>query len=128
VFEPFCAGIIAAVVAAGTNAPEAEAELVRLDSAAASAPSTITWLLVSANLNAARLWEARGEPARALAAVRRRPYIVDIGEPRVLVALSTMLREEARLAAVTGDSAGAERARRRLAALQRDAEPEKPAS
>ena len=122
VFEPFCAQIIAAVVAAATGAPGADAELARLDSAAASAPSTITWLLVSANLNAARLWEARGEPGRALAAVRRRPYIVDIGEPRVLVALSTMLAEEARLAEVTGDRAGAARAQARLAALRRDAE------
>jgi hypothetical protein len=122
-FEPLCADVIAAVVAAGTGAADARARLVRVDSVAATAPATITWILVAANLTAARLWEREGDVTRALAAVRRRPYIVDLVEPRLLVALSTMLAEEGRLAAQAGDRAGAARAWRRYLALRADAEP-----
>ncbi len=50
----------------------------------------------------ARMHEATGDRARALAAIRRRAYMSDW--PRYL---AVMLREEARLARQTGDSAGA---------------------
>ena len=123
-FEPLCVDIISAVLAAERGAPDAAVALSRLDSAAAAAPATITWILVAANLTAARLWEQRGNVERALAAVRRRPYIVDIGESRVLVALSTMLAEEGRLAALAGDTAGAKAAYGRYLALREGAEQE----
>lgn len=118
-----CAETIDAELAQLTGAPDARARLVRLDSLAATAPPVLTWLLVAANLTAARLWEAAGAPDKALAAVRRRPYVTDFGEPRVLVGLSTMLREEGRLAAHTGDTAAAIVAYRRYLALRDDPEP-----
>lgn len=118
-----CATMIEAQLAQRVAATDAKSKLVRLDSIAATAPPVSTWLLVAANLTAARLWEASGSPERALAAVRRRPYVADIGEPRVLVGLSTMLREEGRLAAMTGDTAGAIIAYRRYLALRENPEP-----
>jgi serine/threonine-protein kinase len=118
-----CADIVDAQLAAITHAPDARRRLERLDSIAGSAPPSMTWSLVAANLTAARIWEAAGVPVRALAAVRRRPYITDIGEQRILVALSTMLREEGRLAALAGDTAGAITAYRRYLALRDDSEP-----
>ncbi|HEU5049298.1 MAG TPA: serine/threonine-protein kinase [Gemmatimonadales bacterium] len=122
-FEPLCADLIAAVIASGTGAADTRLRLARVDSVAATAPATITWILVAANLTAARLWEREGDVTRAVAAVRRRPYIVDLVEPRLLVALSTMLAEEGRLAALAGDRAGAARAWRRYLTLRADAEP-----
>jgi tRNA A-37 threonylcarbamoyl transferase component Bud32 len=118
-----CAETIDAELAHRTGAADAGRKLARLDSLAGTAPPVITWLLAAANLTAAQLWEASGNLPNALAAVRRRPYITDVGEPRVLVALSTMLREEGRLAAMTGDTASAVEAYRRYVALRSDAEP-----
>ena len=71
-----------------------------------------------ANLVAARLWEDRGELARALAAVRRRAE--GFLPPAVYIA---QLRDEARYAARTGDREGATRAYRHYLALRKDAEP-----
>jgi tetratricopeptide (TPR) repeat protein len=70
------------------------------------------------NLLAARLWHERGEPARALAAIRRR---VDATMPPAI--FSTQLREEARYAALVGDRQGAIRAYRHYLALRSDPEP-----
>ena len=55
-----------------------------------------------ARLAVARLYARLGEPARALAAIRRRAYMA--GWPRYLV---TAQREEGRLAGATGDRIGA---------------------
>ncbi len=68
-------------------------------------------------LVAAQLWERSGQPERALAAVRRRNASV-LG-----VAWISLVREEARLAAITGDTSGAIRAYRQYLALNNDAEP-----
>ncbi|HSD30984.1 MAG TPA: hypothetical protein VLB49_03675 [Gemmatimonadales bacterium] len=66
-----------------------------------------------------RAYAARGDPISALAAVRRREYLQ--GLPPYLLAVT--LREEGRLAALTGDTTGAVRAYRHYLALRRDPEP-----
>ena len=68
------------------------------------------------NLIAARIHEARGDRRAALAAARRRASHGRDGP----IALTTMLREEGRLAALTGDRAGAIRAYRHFLALRPD--------
>jgi hypothetical protein len=69
------------------------------------------------NLLVAGLWEATGDVPRALAAVRRRTY--GLGYPPFL---TTMLREEGRLADLAGDHAGAVEAYTRYLALRADPE------
>ncbi len=71
------------------------------------------------NLTAARLHEARGDIQAALAAVRRRTNHGRDGP----VALSTMLREEGRLAARAGDVEGAIRAYNHFLALRQNPAP-----
>jgi serine/threonine-protein kinase len=71
------------------------------------------------NLLLTRLYEERGDLSAALATLRRRPYHPVYGIPY----LSTFLYEEARLAALTGDTAGASRAYRHYLALRSDPEP-----
>jgi hypothetical protein len=70
------------------------------------------------NLIVAGLWEASGDVPRALAAIRRRIY--GLGYPAFL---TTMLREEGRLADLAGDRAGAIDAYTRYLALRSDPEP-----
>ena len=71
-----------------------------------------------ANLEAAHLRERQGDLRAALAAVRRRPYAYHLTDY-----LAAHLREEGRLAAMTGDRAGAVRAYRHYLALRSDPEP-----
>ena len=71
-----------------------------------------TWNLVTAHL-----LEAQGDLPRALSAARRRSFEM---YPRFL---PTFLREEGRLAALTGDTAGAITAYRHYLALRWDPEP-----
>jgi tetratricopeptide (TPR) repeat protein len=78
------------------------AALERLDSLLASGPQQSLNVLRMANLEAARLFERDGKPDRALRAVRRRAR--HWGDYSFL---STAHREEGRLAALTGDKAGA---------------------
>ena len=66
----------------------------------------------------ARLLEASGDRAAALAAIRRRPYFIG-WQPF----LAASLREEGRLAALAGDRAGAVRAYEHYLALRYDPEP-----
>jgi len=72
-----------------------------------------------ANVMVGGLLEELGEPELALAAVRRRFYYW--GAPTYL---STQLREEGRLAALTGDREGAIRAYTHYLELRSDPEPE----
>ena len=72
-----------------------------------------------ASVVAARALEASGDLPRALAAARRRHMWNDVSSPY----LATQLREEGRLAALTGDHEGAIRAYRHYLALRRKAEP-----
>ncbi len=71
-----------------------------------------------ANLVLARLYEARGDRAAALRAARRRPYDWDTGP----LYLTTFLKEEGRLAALTGDRVGAKRAWAQFLALRAGAD------
>jgi hypothetical protein len=77
--------------------------LERADSLAQAGTSTL--ILWEGNLRLARLWEAQGQPKRALAAVRRRSNAWN------WIYLTTpYLREECRLAEQLGERAAAIRA------------------
>jgi len=116
-----CAALLDAEIAAGQHHPDAARRLQRLDSLMQTGPQATTWILSAANLTVARLQEENGNLAAALAATRRR---FDTFVPkRMLVALSTQLREEGRLSALTGDREGAIRAYRSYLALRSDPEP-----
>ena len=108
--------LLEAQVAAASRRADAPDRLRQLDSALAD-PVEVPWASYG-NLIAARLHEERGEIPAALAAVRRR---------RVGIAwfphYVKYLREEGRLAALTGDRAGAIRAYRHYLALRGEAEP-----
>src|SRR2546422_527947 len=67
-----------------------------------------------------RLWEGEGEPVRALRAARRRYYGWGPESTRYL---SSLLKDEGRLAALTGDREGAIRAYQHYLALSADPEP-----
>ncbi len=118
-----CAALLDAELAHALGRPDAALLLDRLDSLAASGPPSTSWMLVAANLAVARLKQAAGDLEGALAAVRRRSYQYDMWEPRVLVGLSTFLREEGRLAALVGDRDAAVRAYTHYLALRDDPEP-----
>ena len=75
--------------------------VAKLDSAMREAPYQFG--VDFGNLVLARVQEALGDRAAALAAVRRRPYDWDTGP----LYLTTFLREEGRLARLTGDVNGA---------------------
>ncbi len=70
------------------------------------------------NLEVARLRERQGDLPGALRAVRRRSYSYHLTDY-----LAAHLREEGRLAALTGDKAGAVRAWRHFVVLRSDPEP-----
>jgi tetratricopeptide (TPR) repeat protein len=107
--------ILEAQLAARRGLPDAARLLAELDSTLLTAP----WgAVVPGNLVAARLHEQRGELAAALAAVRRRIFGLE-PFPETL----TNLREEGRLAALTGDRVGAARAYRHYLAIRIDPEP-----
>jgi DNA-binding SARP family transcriptional activator/TolB-like protein len=105
--------LLDALLASIVGRPDAERVLTRLDSLAllgfGPAPHVI-------NLVSARIHERRGDLAGALAAVRRGRWFFPPEN------LSTYLREEGRLAQLTGDNAGAVRAWTHYLALRSDAE------
>jgi len=117
-YTALCAALLDAVSATELKLPEAAAKLERADSAARS---FIVGQSLAANLVIARVAEAQGDLHLALRAVRRRA-----GRYNMLPTwyLSTFLREEGRLAALTGDTAGAIRAYQHYLALRPDPEPE----
>ena len=110
--------VLEAQLAAEEHRPDARARLVELDSMLREGPQRNGALLQAGNLVASRLWEQGGDLARALAAVRRRPFFYG-PDP----SLPVSLREEGRLAAATGDRAGALKAYRRYLLMRQDAEP-----
>jgi eukaryotic-like serine/threonine-protein kinase len=107
--------ILEAQLAARQGSPDAGRLLAELDSTLLTAPEGPS---LPGNLVAARLHEQRGELAAALAAVRRRVFGLNPWPENV-----TYVREEGRLAALTGDRAGAARAYRRYLAIRIDPEP-----
>ncbi len=136
-----CATILEAMSAAALHRPDAAAALDLLDSVIRTGPgglrngpaiaftlspgfikTTIGITPVGfedfANLIVARLREQQGDLRAALEAVRRRSYAYHRTEY-----VAAHLREEGRLAALTGDQAGAVRAYQHYLALRSDPEP-----
>jgi serine/threonine-protein kinase len=139
--DTVCAVLLEAKLAAASHAPSARDALDRLDALIRSGPGgqrsgpeiafTLSPAYVRslvgispcgfedfANLEIARLREQQGDVRSALAAVRRRSYAYHQSDYLV-----THLREEGRLAALTGDSAGATAAYRHYLALLSNPEP-----
>jgi eukaryotic-like serine/threonine-protein kinase len=110
-----CAAVLEAWLATLGRRADAGLLLDRLDSLVTTGAGGSVGL--QDNLILARLREAAGDPRGALAAVRRRVYGL---QPEFL---STHLREEGRLAALTGDTAEAISAYRQYLALRSDPEP-----
>jgi len=119
-YIPICRAILDARERAARNDPAASVALERLDSIATARPPTNAHIAFAANVMAARLHEAAGDNAAALEAVRRRPRSLELG---AAVGLSTLLREEGRLAAAVGDTRGAIRAYSAYLILRADAAP-----
>jgi hypothetical protein len=116
-YATLCAALLDAMHASALHRPDARAKLAEADEAAR------TYILVAtvpANLIVARVAEAEGDLALALRAVRRRDGTL-AGFPWYL---STFLREEGRLAALTGDTIGAIRAYQHYMMFHSDPEPE----
>lgn len=120
-YAGLCAALLEATRASGLKLPEARARAAAVDSLARAWVFEVCCgeAVSDVNLALARLWEAEGDVPRALAAVRRGagPF----GEAPLY--LATLLREEGRLAALVGDTAGAARAYRHYLALRADPEP-----
>jgi hypothetical protein len=114
-----CAGVLDAMLASAENRSDADLALNRVDSMELAVPNLTGGDYVARNLLLARLHEVRGDWAGALSVVRRRGYSW-LMTPYV----STFFREEGRLAALTGDRAGAIRAYQRYLVLRSDPEPE----
>jgi serine/threonine-protein kinase len=136
-----CAALLEAKLAAATGAAGATAALDRLDSIIRSGPGgqrngpAVAFTLSPAyirstvgispvgfedfvNLEVARLRERQGDRRAALMVVRRRTYSYHLTDY-----LAAHLREEGRLAALTGDRSEAVRAYRHYLALRSDPEP-----
>jgi tetratricopeptide (TPR) repeat protein len=97
-----CAAVIEAAMAVGRKQTDVRPALVRADSLVSAGWFTLAPL----NLILSRLWEAVGDPPRALAAVRRCEYDDPVGASY----LTTRLRTEGRLAALAGHRDAAVRA------------------
>jgi len=110
--------ILAAQIAAREGAPETAAALTRLDSAMVDWRDWMGASLVYGDLIAARLHEERGDYDAALAALRRRSELAWLDAEVV-----TYYREEGRIAALAGDTAGAVRAYERYLRIRAEAEP-----
>jgi tetratricopeptide (TPR) repeat protein len=116
------AGLLAmaleALLATVENRPDAESYVARLDSLCRTVPAG-SYETSFTNLLVARLWDSLGDQRAALAALRRRVYFLSLPDY-----LSTSLREEGRLATLTGDTEGAIAAYSHYLALRPDPEPE----
>ena len=105
---------------------DVRAALLRMDSVVREVPlphGYMRWLPMPVevqNLFLAQMLRRYGEPALALAAARRRMYGDAVGE---MAGLPEYLREEGRLAALVGDTAGAIRAYRHYLALRENPDP-----
>lgn len=113
-----CALKLAAVLSHTERAPDADARLLELDSVMRTGP-LVAGFREQANITAARLFEARGDVHRALAASRRR--LLHAGGQSYA---SSFLELECRLAATDRARDGAVRACTRYLALRSDPEPQ----
>jgi serine/threonine-protein kinase len=111
-----CTVLLTAWNAVATRGSDAPQKVAALDSLVRTGPSSTS--LQQGNLLLARLYEAQGDLPRAAQTIKRRVFA--LGVP---VYLATYLREEGRLAALTGDRDGAIRAYRHYLTLRDDPEP-----
>ena len=117
-----CAALLDAERATALRLPEARERLVFADSLARDMDAHEASYhedVADANVLLARLWERHGDLSRALRAARRRSG----GMMRRPNFQTTFLREEGRLAALTGDTAGAIRAYGNYLVFRYDPEP-----
>jgi hypothetical protein len=112
--------VIEAMRATVSRHPDLRAKAFRLDSLLRATDYTGAHIgrYTVAGIVAARALEAAGELPRALEAARRRTMWNNVSSPY----LAAQLREEGRLAALTGDREGAIRAYRHYLALRDEAE------
>jgi hypothetical protein len=119
---PYAADLAARLLdtqlAAKDRRPDARARLEELDSLLRTGPTSGHFFERVGNIEAARLWLELGEPARALASIRRRRQGL-----QTYSELPRYLRDEGRYAALAGDRRGAIRAYRQYLALRNEAEP-----
>jgi serine/threonine-protein kinase len=116
-----CRSILEAEAAATFHRPDAGAKIATLDSLmVATYPAGGAYLSFAGNMAVARLWEAAGNPAAALAAVRRR---TNIDGSWGAAGLSIRLSEEGRLAVLVGDTVGAISAYQKYLRLRSNPEP-----
>jgi serine/threonine-protein kinase len=118
----FCAETAEALLAARVGAPDALTRRLALDSAMRTGPPLYdlgtSGGSAPTNLLLAELYTEAGDTLRALSVVRRRPF--NWFNP---VLLTSNLLMEGRLAAATGDTAGAARAYRHYLGLRSQPEP-----
>ncbi len=117
-YTTLCGALLEASRAEGLHLPNARAALALADTAARTYDVGAS---LGANLVVARIAEAQANLPLAIRAVRRRAGSYDLLPTYYL---STFLHEEGRLAALTGDTAGAVRAYQHYLALRPDPEPE----
>jgi tetratricopeptide (TPR) repeat protein len=118
-----CLLVLPAWLAVARRSPEAAQLIAQLDSPRVLDPFRNSWAVTLGNLTLAELYSQRGEYAKALAAVQRHAPVADAGTQRVQVALSTLFREEGRLAKLTGNKADARAAYGHYLALRSNPEP-----
>jgi hypothetical protein len=116
-YAALCAALLEATRSAALHLPNARSALEQADSAARVYDVGQS---LGANLVVARVAEAQGNLAFALRAVRRRASGYDL---LPMWYLSTFLREEGRLAALTGDTTGAIQAYQHYLVLRPRPEP-----
>jgi serine/threonine-protein kinase len=116
--EGECAIILEAMLPTAQQRADVLAALDRADSLAQLSPPPGGFRPRPERLLVARMRESLGDLRGALAVIRQRAYFGG-----GVVFLSSFLREEGRLAALTGDRAGAIRAYRHYLALRPDPEP-----
>jgi hypothetical protein len=112
-----CALNLAAVLSHTEGAPDAAVRLIELDSVLRTGP-LVAGFREQGNITAARLFEARGDVQRALAASQRR--LLNAGGQSYV---STFFELECRLAAMARDGDAATPACTRYLALRSDPEP-----
>lgn len=119
-FVRLCAAVLDAAVAQRHRTPAARAKLEIADGHARTLVRQLRrGGMPTANVLLAQLWEQQGDTLRALGALRRSIRVYGGAS----FYLSTLLREEGRLALALGDTAAAGRAWRHYLALRPDPEP-----
>ncbi len=119
-FVLYCRRLLDAEVAATVGDPDAGQKADELERLLLQGYMSNPWVPLAAQLGLARLLEESGDVSGALAVVRRRRLSNSVWS---LAGLSSLLREEGRLAEVTGDREGAIRAYRHFLSLRYRPEP-----